>query len=334
MRRALALLGLILALSLTAAAAAGAWAWRALHTPAPLAPAGAVVFVPPGETFRGVAARLSSAGVVRHPLLMTAWARYHGLDRMVRSGEYRFTQALSPVDVLDVLQSRAETARAITIPEGLTAVQVAALLEAEGFGGRDVFHCVMEDVGLLQEFALPATGVEGYLFPDTYAFTPHEAPADIVRAMLARFRQESAALAARRTASDLSEVEMVTLASVIEKETGQAEERKLISGVFHNRLRLGMPLQSDPTVLYSRNDPRGPITRADLDGRSPYNTYVHRGLPPGPIANPGRAALEAALDPAATRALYFVSRNDGSHVFSDTLEAHNRAVRHFQPNRD
>jgi peptidoglycan lytic transglycosylase G len=334
MRRALALLGLIVALSLAAAAAAGAWAWRALHTPAPLAPAGAVVFVPPGEPFRGVAARLFSAGVLRHPLLLTAWARYHGRDRMVRSGEYRFTHALSPIDVLDVLQSRAETARSVTIPEGLTAAQVAALLEAEGFGGRDVFRCVLEDVALLQEFALPVTGVEGYLFPDTYAFTPHETPTDMVRAMLARFRREGTALAPRRTARGLSEVEMVTLASVIEREAGQAGERRLISGVFHNRLRLGMPLQSDPTVLYGRNGARGPITRADLDDRSSYNTYVHRGLPPGPIANPGRAALEAALDPAATRALYFVARNDGSHVFSDTLEAHNRAVRRFQPQRD
>jgi UPF0755 protein len=334
MRRTLALLGLIVGLSLAAAAAAGAWAWRALHTPVPLAPPGAVVFVPPGEPFRGVAARLFSAGVIHHPVLLTVWARFQGRDRMVRSGEYRFTQALSPVDVLDVLQSRAETARSITIPEGLTAAQVAALLETEGLGGRDVFRCVMEDIELLQEFGLPVTGVEGYLFPDTYAFTPLEAPSDIVRAMLARFRQEGAALAARRTASGLSEVEMVTLASVIEKETGQPDERRLVSGVFHNRLRLGMPLQSDPTVRYGRDDARGPITRADLDSSSPYNTYVHRGLPPGPIANPGRAALEAALDPAATRSLYFVSRNDGSHVFSDTLEAHNRAVRQFQPNRD
>jgi UPF0755 protein len=192
----------------------------------------------------------------------------------------------------------------------------------------------MEDVHLLREFALPATGVEGYLFPDTYAFAPLAEPADIVRTMLARFRQHSRALEAQRAAAGLSEVEMVTLASVIERETGQADERRLISGVFHNRLRLGMPLQSDPTVLYGRSASSGPITRIDLGDRSPYNTYVHRGLPPGPIANPGRAALEAAVAPAATRALYFVSRNDGSHEFSDTLDAHNRAVRQFQPNRD
>ncbi len=197
-----------------------------------------------------------------------------------------------------------------------------------------MFRCVMTDIRLLQEFALPSTGIEGYLFPDTYAFAATSEPLDIVRAMVTRFRQESAALAARRGAAGLSEADMVILASVIEKETGQADERRLISGVFRNRLRLGMPLQSDPTVLYGRGDPRAPITRADLTDPRSYNTYVHRGLPPGPIANPGRAALEAAIDPAATTALYFVSRNDGSHEFSDTLDAHNRAVRQFQRRRE
>ena len=324
MRRALALLGLIAVCGLVGAAAAGVWAWRALHTTAPLGPSGAIVFVPPGEPFRAVATRLYNAGVLRHPLLLTAWARSRGLDRAVRSGEYRFTQPLSPIAVLEVLQSRADSARLVTIPEGLTAEQIAAVLEEQGYGGRDVFRCAMEDLHLLQEFGLPATGVEGYLFPDTYAFSSMAEPGDIVRAMVTRFRQESAALAARRAAAGLSEVEMVTLASVIEKETGQADERKLISGVFHNRLRLGMPLQSDPTVLYVRSEPRRPITHADLADPSPYNTYVHRGLPPGPIANPGRAALEAAIDPSATSALYFVSRNDGWHEFSDTLDAHNR----------
>jgi UPF0755 protein len=333
MRRALALLGLTVAIAVAAAAGVGAWAWRVLHTPAPLTPAGAVVFVPPGEPFRAVAARLQSAGVVRHPLVLTVWARYRGLDRSVRSGEYRFAQAVTPIQVLEALQARSDTARLVTIPEGRTADQIAMLLEEQGYGGRDVFRCVMDDVRLLQEFALPASGVEGYLFPDTYAFAAMAEPTDIVRAMLVRFRQESAALAARRAALGLSEAEMVTLASVIEKETGLADERRLISGVFHNRLHLGMPLQSDPTVLYGR-DTRGPITRADLADPSPYNTYTHRGLPPGPIANPGRAALEAAIDPATTHALYFVSRNDGSHEFSDSLDAHNRAVRLYQRKRD
>lgn len=330
MRRAVAWLGLIAAATLIAAAAAGAWGWRALHTPVPLTPAGAVVFVPPGEPFRIVAERLHGAGVVRYPLLLAVWARVRGLDRSVRSGEYHFTRPLSPVAVLEALQLRTDNTRLVTIPEGLTAEQIAVLLEEQGYGGRDVFRCVMADIHLLQEFALPATGIEGYLFPDTYAFGQTAEPTEIVRAMLARFRQASTLLRDRRAAAGLSEGEMVTLASLIEKETGQADERKVISGVFHNRLRLGMPLQCDPTLLYGRVDLHVPITHTDLIDPNPYNTYVHRGLPPGPIANPGRAALEAAIDPAATTSLYFVSRNDGSHEFSDTLEAHNRAVRQYQ----
>jgi UPF0755 protein len=155
-------------------------------------------------------------------------------------------------------------------------------------------------------------------------------PSALIGAMLKRFRQQSAALEQRRIAAGLSELEMVTLASVIEKETGRDEERPLISGVFHNRLRNGMPLQSDPTVMYGIGLVGGRLTREHLADPSPYNTYMHRGLPPGPIANPGREALEAAVDPAPTEALYFVSRNDGSHEFSVSLEEHNRAVERFQ----
>lgn len=330
MRRVLAGLALITVLGAASAGVAVWYACRELHTPVPLAAPGAVIFVPPGENFRAVAARLQGAGVVRHPLLLGVWARYRGLDRSVRSGEYHFRGALSPVQVLEQLQQPVEQGRLVTIPEGLTAVQIAALLEEQGYGGRDVFRCAMEDVRLLQELGLPASGIEGYLFPDTYAFEWMTEPPDVIRAMVSRFRRESAALAERRGAAGLSEAEMVTLASVIEEETGQADERQLISGVFHNRLRLGMPLQSDPTVIYGRGDGRGPLTRADLADPRPYNTYVHRGLPPGPIANPGRAALQAAIEPAATTALFFVSRNDGSHEFSETLDAHNRAVRQYQ----
>ncbi|MEO8604863.1 MAG: endolytic transglycosylase MltG, partial [bacterium] len=295
---------------------------------------GAVVVVPTGESFRAVAARFHAAGALRHPLLLTVWARITGLDRSVRSGEFRVDTARSPIDLLALLQSAGDASTLVTIPEGLTTEQIAALFEEHGYGGRDVFRCAMREPALLLEFALPASGVEGYLFPDTYAFDLTKSPSDIVRAMVSRFRQQTADLAARRAAAGLSEAEMVTLASVIEKETGQPAERPLISGVFHNRLRVGMPLQSDPTVLYGRGEGRGPITRADLASPQPYNTYVHRGLPPGPIANPGRAALEAAIAPASTEALYFVSRNDGSHTFSATLDEHNRAVRRFQPNRD
>jgi len=334
MRRAGRVAGTGLLVVLIGAAAGAWWAWRALHAPAQAGAPGLVVFVPPGEPFRAVAARLGTAGVVRHPLLLRTYARLTGLDRTVRSGEFRFDRALTPVEVLAVLQGPAASGPSVTIPEGFTMDQIAALLEERGYGGRDLFLHVMEDPALLLEFALPASGVEGFLFPDTYACELTTPPADIVRMLLTRYRQQAADLAARRAAAGLSELEMVTLASVIEKETGQAVERPLISGVFHNRLRLGMPLQSDPTVLYGRPAGPGPITRADLADPNPYNTYVHRGLPRGPIANPGRAALEAALAPAPTEALYFVARNDGSHTFSETLEAHNRAVRRYQPNRD
>ncbi len=334
MRRAGRLAGACLLLVLLGAGAGAWWAWRALHAPAQGGAPGLVVFVPPGEPFRAVAARLATAGVLRHPLLLRTYARLTGLDRTVRSGEFRFDRALTPVEVLAVLQGPADSGPSVTIPEGFTRGQIAALLEERGYGGRDLFLHVMEDPALLLEFALPASGVEGFLFPDTYACELTTPPADIVRMLLTRYRQQTADLAARRAAAGLSELEMVTLASVIEKETGQAVERPLISGVFHNRLRLGMPLQSDPTVLYGRPPGPGPITRADLADPNPYNTYVHRGLPRGPIANPGRAAIEAALAPTLTEALYFVARNDGSHAFSETLEAHNRAVRRYQPNRD
>ena len=271
--------------------------------------------------------------MLHHPLLLTLWARYRGDDRAVRSGEYRIEEPVSPLRLLEILQSPSRARRWVTIPEGFTASQVAAALEQAGFGGKDVFQCLMEDPAVAAEFDLPATGVEGYLFPDTYAFDWATPPVEIVHALLERFRQESAALRERRIASGLTEAEMVTLASVIEKETGSPEERALISGVFHNRLRIGMRLQSDPTVLYGRGQASGPITREDLANPSPYNTYVHSGLPPGPIANPGLASLQAAIAPRETKALYFVSRNDGSHEFSDSLAEHNRAVQRFQRGR-
>ncbi len=309
------------------------WAWRELNMAVAPSAVPAVVFIPAGESFRAVADRLHAAGVVRHPGLLRVWARLVGSDRSVRSGEFRFDRPLAPVEVLALLQSSADGTRLLTIPEGRTAEQIAALLEERGHGGRDVYRCVMEDPALLLEFRLPASGVEGYLFPDTYALDLTAPPSDVVRTMLTRFRQQTADLAARRSAA-MSEAEMVTLASLIEKEASRAEERALISGVFHNRLRLGMPLQSDPTVLYGRRGGGGPITRTELADAHPYNTYLHRGLPPGPIANPGRAALEAAIAPASTPALYFVARNDGAHEFSATLDEHIRAVHKYQPNRD
>ncbi len=290
-----------------------------------------VVVVPQGATFRQVVDRLAAAGVVTEPLLMRGWARYTAADRAVRSGEFLFDAALTPPQVLEKLRGSESFARRVTIPEGLSARQIRELFEAVGLGGRDVYECVMGDPALLAEYALPSTGIEGYLFPDTYDFEPGTPPRLVVRRMLDRFRRVSTQLFAKRAAAGMSEAEMVILASVVEKETGADGERGRVAGVFHNRMRKGMLLQTDPTVIYGRDGEwRKPITRSDLKNPHPYNTYVHAGLPPGPIANPGRAALDAAVDPQNTDALFFVSRNDGTHVFSRTLGEHNRAVRKYQ----
>jgi UPF0755 protein len=305
------------------------WAWRDLQTPAPLPPGGALVSVAAGEPFGVTSARLCAAGVVRHPRLLRLWARWYGLDRLVRSGDYRFDRPLAPVDVLARLRSPAAALHRVTIPEGSTLRQVAGLLATAGFGGADQFLCLAQDPDVLLELDLPASGLEGYVFPDTYAFAWSTTPGEILRTMVSRFREQAAALRARRVTAGMSEPDMVTLGSLIEKETGAVQERMLVSAVFHNRLRIGMLLQSDPTAVYGRED-GGVPTAADLTIDTPYNTYRYRGLPPGPICNPGRAALEAALAPAPVSYLYFVSRNDGTHEFSGTLDEHNRAVARFQ----
>ncbi len=315
-------------------AAAASWAWRDLDTPVALPPGGAVVSIAPGETFRVTSQRLQAAGVVRHDWVVRWWARWQGLDRLVRSGDYRFDQPLSPRAVLAVLRSPSAALHRVTIPEGSTVSQVATLLAAAGYGGADVFLCLARDADFLASLSAPASGLEGYLFPDTYAFAWSTPPEQILTAMAQRFQEETASLQAPRRASGMSEQAMVILASIIEKEAAAATERALISGVFHNRLRLGMPLQSDPTTIYGRDGydalAHGAPTHADLGVESPYNTYLHGGLPPGPICNPGRAALAAAVAPADVPFVYFVARNDGTHVFSRTLEEHNRAVARFQ----
>jgi UPF0755 protein len=305
------------------------WAWYDLHTPAPLTAGGALVSVAPGEPFGAITARLQAAGVVRHGWLLRWWARWEGLDRLVRSGDYRFDQPLSPVEVLALLRSPTAALHRVTIPEGSTLTQIAGLLAAAGFGGVDQFFCLADDPAFLLKLDVPASGLEGYLFPDTYAFAWHTPPDQILRTMVERFREQMAPLQARRLDAGMREEDLVILASLIEKESGTPGDRALVSAVFRNRLRLGMPLQSDPTTVYGRAAPAAP-THADLTMESPYNTYLHPGLPPGPICNPGLGALEAALAPADVPYLYFVSRKDGTHAFSRTVEEHNRAVARFQ----
>jgi len=322
---------LVAAVLLVAVAAIAIGSVLMLRQPGPPRLAPAIVRVEEGERFADIASDLSRQGVLRHPLPLVVWARLTRQDRAIHWGEYLITTPLSPLELLHRLSGPPDPLHAVTIPEGFSVRQIIRLLAASGFGSEESFTCVLDDPAFLASENLPPSGAEGYLFPDTYAFplaTPQER---MLRAMVKRFREAfDATLARRALALGLSEQQVVTLASLVEEETGRPEERRVIAAVFMNRLRRGMPLQSDPTVLYGRLDDDRKITRADLLRPTPYNTYTIPGLPPAPIASPGRASLEAAVDPAPVDYLYFVARGDGTHEFSTTLAAHNTAVARYQ----
>ena len=300
-------------LALLLAAGAAAWfGWRAYTEPGPLA-APAQVVVPRGGT-EAVGAALLRNGVISDSRAFAAASLLTRGEGRVRAAEFVFPAGASLRDVLDILRNARPVQRRLTIPEGLTARQITALFEqAEGLIGE-----------------MPAVS-EGALLPDTYVYQYGEARAPIVRRAEAAMR---AALeeAWRDRAPDLplaSPREALVLASIVEEETGVPEERARVAAVYVNRLRRGMPLQSDPTVAYAASDGAGldrPLTRADLDRDTPFNTYRNRGLPPAPIASPGREALRAATRPAQTDELFFVADGTGGHAFARTLEEHNRNV--------
>ncbi len=297
---------------------------------------GVFVTIEPGDSIPVIARRFVDAGVVADRLIFRFAVWHSGMDRGLQAGEYFFDQALSPMNLVEKVASGRVFLRGITFPEGLTLMQMASIYEAEGFGGGGAFSAASERVELIADLDPDATNLEGYLFPETYSL-PRDATADdLVEAMIDQFRvvfdEGLQALAVER---QMSVRELVTLAAIIEKETGSVEEHALVSAVFNNRLRLGMPLQSDPTVIFSLDQDGlydGNLTRDNLQHDSPYNTYRYSRLPPGPIAAPGGAALRAALAPADVSYLYFVSRNDGTHAFANTLQEHNRNVREFQIN--
>jgi UPF0755 protein len=297
---------------------------------------GAEVFVEvaPGSGVARIAEDLTSAGVVSDALTFRAAARWAGVDRRLQAGEYRFTDGASPLDVVGRLARGDIFVHPVTFPEGRTIREMAAIFAASGLGTADEFARAAADATLIGDLDRGAPSLEGYLFPDTYPLARRTGAAGAVRAMVARFREAFGAdLRAEAARRDLSLREVVTLASLIEKETSAPEERAIVSAVYQNRLRIRMPLQADPTVIYAlmqRGRWNGNLTRADLQLDSPYNTYRYPGLPPGPIAAPGLRSLEAAVRPADVPYLYFVSRNDGTHVFATTLAEHNRNVRRWQ----
>lgn len=325
-----AVLRLVAAAVATAALAGGGIGlWLVWPGPGQVGPA--VLSVAEGQRFATIADDLAAMGVLRAPLLFRLWARATGQDRNVAWGDYVIQSPITPRALLERLGRPPDPVGQVTIPEGLTVNDTLALLVQHGRGNRQAFEAVLRDPAFLAREGLPPTGAEGYLFPDTYVFPGTLTPERVLREMVARFRTAfDDGLAARGRARGLGPHEVVTLASLIEEETTIPAEQPLVSAVFHNRLRLGMRLQSDPTVLYGRPRADRVITRADLATPTPYNTYLIAGLPPGPIANPGRGALEAAVTPAETDALYFVARGDGSHEFTPTLAAHNAAVARYR----
>jgi UPF0755 protein len=331
MKTAAAILVLVL---LGAGAAAGWFFTRAREPYRGYTSAEQFVDIPAGAGSSAIGARLVAAGVVRDALTFRAALWRSGRAKRLKAGEYRFDQPLTTMQVIDKIARGDVYIVTLTIPEGLTIAETAAIVEARGFGPAAAFVAAAKDVSLIRDVDPAATDLEGYLFPETYSLPRHTDAPKIVRLMVERFlRVFGPDLRNAAAARGLSVRQAVTLASIVEKETARADERPLIAAVYTTRLRVGMPLQCDPTVIYAlrragRYD--GNIHKADLSFDSPYNTYKYSGLPPGPIAAPGKASLEAAVYPADADFLYFVSRNDGSHAFARTLEEHNRNVQKYQ----
>lgn len=330
LRRA-GLLAIVLGLlAVTAAGAFLAWDW---HTPYG-APGTVRVTIPRGMHAGQVAEALQRAGRVRFlPSFKIAFVLY-GRPRRIRSGVYRFDRPMSPLQILAKLNRGEVELVRVTLPEGLTLEQTALLLAESGMGRKASLLHAMEDTSLLEGLDPEAKDLEGYLFPETYRFDPGLSERAVVETLVKAFR---AFWARSGQAGGRPVREVVTLASLVEKETAAPEERPLVAGVFWNRLGLGMPLQTDPSVLYALRRAgieRALLLREDWSFDSPYNTYRHPGLPPGPICSPGRASLEAALAPRKTPYLYFVSRNDGTHAFSRTLEEHNTWVARTRKGRN
>jgi UPF0755 protein len=325
---------LVVALIAATAAGGGWWMWQRLHTPF-RSFAGPELFVeiPQGTSTAAIGRRLADAGVVPDVWTFRAAVWWTGRSRALKAGEYRFEGAATPIEVVAGIAGGRSYARPLTFPEGLTLAEMAALFESRGFGAKEEFLKAAADPAPIKDLAPAARDLEGYLFPETYLLTRTTSAAQLVRQMVARFRAVWTDLTGSRDPGGLAPYQVVALASLVEKETASPEERPLVAAVYRNRLRAGMGLQADPTVVYAlmrAGRYTGNIRKVDLSINSPYNTYRFTGLPPGPIAAPGRAALEAALAPADVPYLYFVSRNDGSHAFSVTLKEHNDNVRKFQ----
>lgn len=290
--------------------------------------------IPPGAGSGRIGQRLIEAGVIRDETTYRTALWISNAARRLKAGEYRFDRPMTPLEVIDKIARGEVFAITLTFPEGLTIGEMAQIFAAHGLGSAADFRAAAKDPAPIHALDPAAADLEGYLFPETYRMPRRTNASSLVRQMVAQFlRAFTPELRTAAAARGLSVRQSVALASIVERETGKAEERPLIAAVYLNRLKIGMPLQCDPTVIYAlRKAGRysGNLQRDDLSFDSPYNTYRYAGLPPGPIASPGRASLDAVAHPADTDFLYFVSRNDGSHEFARTLDDHNRNVQKYQ----
>lgn len=287
--------------------------------------------VPSGAGLVKVSSMLSGAGLIRSEFVFKANAVILGSAKRIRAGEYELRKNMTVEEILSILAEGRVKLHRLVIPEGVTVQDIADLVESSGLSDRKNFMDAANDKTFIRELGIKQDSLEGYLFPETYSFPKNTPPKKIIKTMVSDlFNVLSQEFMDRADKLGLSLNEVLTLASIIEKETGQADERPIISSVFHNRLKLGMRLETDPTVIYGIKGFDGNLTRRDLEAPTPYNTYVIKGLPPGPIANPGLLAIKAALYPASTNYLYFVSRNDSTHYFSSNYQEHLAAVRKYQ----
>lgn len=292
------------------------------------------VDIPAGAGPRAIAASLVEAGVVRDVTTFRVALWLTGRARDLKAGEYRFAEPRSAVQVVETIARGQIYTQPVTFREGLTIAEMAEVYETRGLGPRAAFIAAAGDASLIRDLDPEARDLEGYLFPDTYPVPRHTPAPALVEQMVRGWRAAfPPALVDAAAGQGLTVRQVMTLAALVEKETAQDAERPLVAAVYRNRLRLGMPMQADPTVIFALQRAgrwNGNLTRADLAFDSPYNTYRYPGLPPGPIAAPGRRAIEAVVRPAAVDFLYFVSRNDGTHVFAATLAEHNRNVQEWQ----
>jgi len=303
------------------------WVYQPLRLPAPTVD----LSIEQGTLPRGVAQAVKDAGVDVNPDLLYLWFRLSGQDRAIKAGSYELESGITPHRLLSKLARGEESLRAVTLVEGLNFRQFRAVLAKEDVLKPDTRG--LADEAVMTLLGRPGQHPEGRFFPDTYTYAKGSSDVAVLKRALRAMDKRLAAAWAERSpqAAVKTPDEALILASIVEKETGKASDRSLVAAVFNNRLRVGMPLQTDPTVIYGMGTSfDGNLRKKDLQADTPWNTYLHAGLPPTPIAMPGKASLQAAVKPADSKALYFVARGDGSSHFSSSLDEHNRAVNKYQ----